>query len=313
MRGRDEGPERADVAEASEALAAEDVALGRLERRLVRQISRTNKAWKLIEPDDRVMVAISGGKDSWSLLHLLRAYRRRLPFDFSIVAVNLDQGQPGFRPEVLREHLERHGFEYHLVHQDTYSVVKANVPAGKAYCSLCSRLRRGILYDVATKLGATKIALGHHRDDVVETLMLNLLYAGQLKAMPCRLRSDDGRNTIIRPLAFCAEVDVGEYAARRRFPILPCDLCGSQDNLKRKRVKALLAEMAAEDPRIPANVMAALSNIKPSHLYDPELATGGRAGPVRVEDATGRDGGSAEAVSSPPQQLIALGRLAPRR
>ncbi len=247
-------------------------AVGRLERKLLKQISRTNRAWSLIEPGDRVMVAISGGKDSWALLHLLRAYRPRLPFDFSIVAVNLDQGQPGFRPEVLRDHLEAHGFDYRLVAKDTYSVVKANVPEGKAYCSLCSRLRRGILYDVAAQLGATKIALGHHRDDVVETLLLNLLYAGQLKAMPCRLVSDDGRNTIIRPLAHCAEADVAEYAQLRRFPILPCDLCGSQDNLKRKRIKALLADLGAEDARIPANLMAALGNVKPSHLYDPGLA-----------------------------------------
>jgi len=251
---------------------APDAEVERLERRLLKQVSRTNRAWTLIEPDDHVMVAISGGKDSWALLHLLRAYRKRLPFEFSIVAVNLDQAQPGFRPEVLREHLDAHGFDHRLVREDTYSVVKANVPEGKAYCSLCSRLRRGILYDVAVDLGATKIALGHHRDDVIETLLLNIFYAGQLKAMPCKLRSDDGRNTVIRPLAHCAEVDIARYAELRRFPILPCDLCGSQDNLKRKRVKGWLAQLSADDPRIPANLMAALGNVKPSHLYDPSLA-----------------------------------------
>lgn len=243
----------------------------RLQRKLLRQIGRLNKAFDLIEAGDRIMVAVSGGKDSWSLLHLLRHYRRIVPFDFELVAVNLDQGQPGFPIEVMRGHLQAEGFEHRLVYQDTYQVVVEQVPEGKAYCSLCSRLRRGILYDVAEELGATKIALGHHRDDVIETALLNLFYAGQLKAMPPRLTSDDGRNVIIRPLAYCAEADIAEYAEEERFPIIPCDLCGSQDGLKRKEIKRLLATLERDNPQVRKNLMAALGNIKPSHLYDKAL------------------------------------------
>lgn len=242
-----------------------------LERRLLRQLSRLNRRFSLIEADDRVMVAISGGKDSWALLHLLRAYERMLPFSFEIVAVNLDQGHPGFPVETLRAHLEAEGFRYRLVHQDTHAVVKANTPAGKAYCSLCSRLRRGILYDVAEELRATKVALGHHRDDVVETLMLNLFYAGQLKAMPAKLRSDDGRNVIVRPLASCAEAEIAEYAALSAFPIVPCDLCGSQPQLKRAQMKALLTELERDNPLLRKNLLAAVGNVKPSHLWDEAL------------------------------------------
>lgn len=245
--------------------------LQRLEKRLLRQISKLNRRFDLIEAGDKVMVAISGGKDSWGLLALLRAYRRMLPFDFEMVAVNLDQGQPGFEVERLRSYLDAEGYAHHLVMKDTYSVVKAEVPAGKAYCSLCSRLRRGILYDVAESIGATKIALGHHRDDVLETLMLNLVFAGQLKSMPCKLHSDDGRNTIIRPLANCEEASLARYAELRDFPILPCDLCGSQDGLKRKQAKSWLEELERMAPGARASMMAALGNVKPTHLYDPDL------------------------------------------
>ena len=276
--------------------------VSKLERKLLRAVGRANKDFGLVEPGDRIMVAISGGKDSWTMLHLLRAYLKVVPFDFSIVAVNLDQAQPGFDASLLREHLESHGFDYKLIREDTYSVVKANVPAGKAYCSLCSRLRRGILYDTAVAMGCSKIALGHHRDDVVETAMLNLLYAGQLKAMPARLRSDDGRNVIVRPLVYCRETDIAEYAKLRAFPILPCDLCGSQDGLKRKRVKALLAELSREDERIPANVFAALGNVKPSHLYDPALPGGPvRPGGSRTEPGA-TDGAGPELI--PLQALL---------
>jgi tRNA 2-thiocytidine biosynthesis protein TtcA len=254
-----------------------------LERKLLRKISRLNRAYALVEPGDRIMVALSGGKDSWSLLHLLRAYRRVVPFDYELVAVNLDQGQPGFEVDRLRTWLDAHDYAHHLVYQDTYRVVVSEVPEGKAYCSLCSRLRRGILYDVGEELGATKIALGHHRDDVIETALLNLLYAGQLKAMPPRLESDDGRNTIIRPLAYCAERDIAEFAVGVGFPILPCDLCGSQDGLKRKRIKRLLDELERENPRVRANLMAALGNVKPSHLYDRRLA-GAPGGPTEATD-----------------------------
>jgi tRNA 2-thiocytidine biosynthesis protein TtcA len=243
----------------------------KLERRLLRSISQLNREFALIEPDDHIMVAISGGKDSWALLHLLRAYERMLPFAFTMVAVNLDQGHPGFPVEVLRAHLEAEGFGYRLVARDTHTVVKHNTRAGKAYCSLCSRLRRGILYDVAVELGATKIALGHHRDDVIETLLLNAMYAGQLKAMPAKLHSDDGRNTIIRPLASAAEADIARYAALREFPIVPCDLCGSQPNLKRQEVKRLLATLEQDNPLVRKNLLAAIANVKPSHLWDPAL------------------------------------------
>ncbi len=245
--------------------------LAKLERRLLRQLSQLNRQFDLIEAGDRIMVAISGGKDSWALLHLLRAYERMLPFSYELVAVNLDQGHPGFPVEVLRTHLEAEGFAYRLVAKDTHTVVKQNTAEGKAFCSLCSRLRRGILYDVAVELKATKIALGHHRDDVIETLLLNAMYAGQLKAMPAKLRSDDGRNVIIRPLGSCSEADIARYAALREFPIVPCDLCGSQPNLKRQEVKRLLASLEQDNPLVRKNLLAAIGNVKPTHLWDAKL------------------------------------------
>lgn len=243
----------------------------RLEKNLLREVGRAVKDFRLIEPGDRVMVGVSGGKDSYSMLQLLRRLQERAPISFSLVAVNLDQGQPGFEGHLLEGWLRDNGYEYRMIKRDTYSVVLDKIPQGKTYCSLCSRLRRGILYDVAVELGATKIALGHHRDDVIETLMLNLLYAGQIKAMPPRLRSDDGRNTVIRPLAYCAEEEIAAYAAEQGFPILPCDLCGSQENLQRKRIKRLLAELHAENPNVKGNLFAALGNVRPSHLLDAKL------------------------------------------
>ena len=258
----------------------------KLEQRLLRQMSRLNRRFDLIEPGDKIMVAISGGKDSWAMLHLLRAYERMLPFSYELVAVNLDQGHPGFPVETLREHLDAHGFAHRLVARDTHTVVKANTKPGKAFCSLCSRLRRGILYEVAVELGATKIALGHHRDDVIETLLLNLFYAGQLKAMPAKLRSDDGRNVIIRPLASCAEAEIAAYAAARAFPIVPCDLCGSQPQLKRAQVKGLLAQLEQQNPLLRKNLLAAVGNVKPSHLWDEALfAEDGARGPDPYLDA----------------------------
>jgi len=245
--------------------------VSRLQQSLLRKISRANRRFGMIAPGDRVMVAISGGKDSWGLLHLLRAYRSLVPFDFTMVAVNLDQGHPGFPVTVLRDYLEREGHEYRIVQKDTYSVVKREVPAGKAYCSLCSRLRRGILYDTAVELGATKIALGHHRDDLIETLLLNQLYAGQLKAMAPVLRSDDGRNTIVRPLILCEERELAAFAAEQGFPIVPCDLCGSQDHLKRVEVRRLLTQLEQSNPQVRQNLLAAAGNIKPSHLLDPRV------------------------------------------
>jgi tRNA 2-thiocytidine biosynthesis protein TtcA len=242
-----------------------------LERRLLSQVARASHEYRLIEPNDRILVAVSGGKDSMTLLHLLRAIKKRAPFDFSLVAVNLDQGHPGFPERVLPDYFEREGYEYRILKEDTYSVVKEKVPAGKAYCSLCSRLRRGILYTAARGLSATKIALGHHRDDSIETLLLNLFYSGQIKAMPPRLHADDGHNVVIRPLALCAERDIAAFAAKMQFPIVPCDLCGSQDNLKRQQVKRLIAELERDNPQVRGNLFAALGNVRPSHLLDKKL------------------------------------------
>lgn len=243
----------------------------RLERKLTRQLGRASRDYKLLEPGDRVMACISGGKDSYTMLHLLRQIARKVPFALEIIAVNLDQGQPGFPVETLRGWLEDQGYDYRIVYRDTYSIVKEKIPEGKTTCSLCSRLRRGILYNVAQELGCTKIALGHHRDDVIETLMLNLLYSGQLKAMPPRLRSDDGRNVVIRPLVYCREEEIEAFSQEQAFPILPCDLCGSQENLKRKQVKRMLTALEAQNDKIKGNLFAALGNVRPSHLLDQDL------------------------------------------
>jgi tRNA 2-thiocytidine biosynthesis protein TtcA len=243
----------------------------RLEKKLLSAMAKASSDFRLLEPGDRVMVAVSGGKDSHAMLYLLRELQRKAPFSFSLFALNVDQGHPGFPSELLPEFLTRENYEHVIVKEDTYSVVTEKVPEGKTFCSLCSRLRRGILYTQAQKLGATKIALGHHRDDVIETLMLNLLYAGQLKAMPARLRSDDGRNVVIRPLVYCSEVELAELAELKKFPIIPCDLCGSQENLKRKQVKQLLTTLNDQNPTVRANVFAALGNVRPSHLFDVEL------------------------------------------
>lgn len=245
--------------------------MSRLEKRLLNQVGRASRDFDLLRPGDRIMACLSGGKDSYVMLHLLERIRRRVPFEFSIIAVNLDQGQPGFDQAVIADWCEANGFEYKMLRQDTYSVVLDKVPAGKTYCSLCSRLRRGILYDAAVDLGATKIALGHHRDDVIETLMLNMLYAGQIKAIAPWLRSDDGRNVVIRPLLYCHEEDIAAFAAQRAFPILPCDLCGSQGGLYRQRVKRLLAQLQEENPNVKGNLMTALTNVRPTHLMDPSL------------------------------------------
>ncbi len=243
----------------------------RLEKRLLRQLGRASQDYGLIEPDDRILVGISGGKDSWALLHLLRQVQRRVPFDFSMVAVNLDQGHPGFPAHVIEDHLIAEGFEYRMLHQDTYRIVLDKIAPGKTQCSLCSRLRRGILYNAAVDLGCTKIALGHHRDDAIETLLLNVLYSGRIKAMPPRLTSDDGRNVVIRPLISCDEEEISAYARLKKLPIVPCDLCGSQPNLQRQQVKRLIAELAAKNPKVKGNLFASLSRVVPTHLLDREL------------------------------------------
>lgn len=243
-----------------------------IERLLLRDVGRAIGDFDLIADGDRIMVAVSGGKDSYSLLVLLRALQRKAPVRFDLVAVHLDQGHPGYDGSALRRWLDVEQFDHHIVTEDTYSVVTEKIPEGKTYCSLCSRLRRGILYSAATELGCNKIALGHHRDDAIETLLLNLFFAGKLAAMPARLVSDNGAHVVIRPLIYCAESDLQRLAAERDFPILPCNLCGSQSEAQRKQMKALLARLEADNPTVRQSMLAALGNVNPSHLLDRELA-----------------------------------------
>lgn len=243
----------------------------KLTKRLARETTRALSDYNMIEPGDRVMVCLSGGKDSYSLLDILMALRKRAPFEFDIIAVNLDQKQPGFPADVLPNYLSSLGVPFHIETQDTYSIVTRVIPEGKTMCSLCSRLRRGILYRVADELGATKIALGHHRDDILGTFFLNLFYGGKLKGMPPKLVSDDGRHTVIRPLAYVPERDLIAYAALKQFPIIPCNLCGSQENLKRKEVTRMVQEWDRKYPNRSWNVFNALSRVVPSHLMDREL------------------------------------------
>lgn len=228
------------------------------------------------------MVCMSGGKDSYALLHLLERARRRAPVRFQLVAVHLDQGHPGYDGRPLQRWLHDRGFEHHILREDTHAIVTARVPEGKTYCSLCSRLRRGILYNAAEELGCNKIALGHHRDDAVETLLLNMMFAGSLGAMPPKLVTKDGRNIVIRPLLYCSEARIAELARVLRFPILPCDLCGSQDNLWRQRIKRMLTDLEAEAPNVRDSMLAAMAHVRPSHLLDPSL--GGARGEVSGDE-----------------------------
>jgi tRNA 2-thiocytidine biosynthesis protein TtcA len=242
----------------------------KLEKKLCRLVGQAIGDFGMIEAGDKVMVCLSGGKDSYTMLDILMKLRERAPIDFEIVAVNLDQKQPNFPAETLPNYLRNLGIPFHIEEQDTYSIVKRVIPEGKTTCGLCSRLRRGILYRVADELGATKIALGHHRDDILETLMLNMFYAGKLKGMPPKLRSDDGKHIVIRPLAYVPEKLLERYAADMNFPIIPCDLCGSQPNLQRQVMKEMLRDWEKKHPGRVENLFRSMHHIVPSHLMDGE-------------------------------------------
>jgi tRNA 2-thiocytidine biosynthesis protein TtcA len=262
-----------------------------LERALMRDVGRAVGEFDLIQEGDRILVAMSGGKDSYGLAVLLRMLQQRAPVRFDLLAVHLDQGHPGYDGEPLVRWLEQESFPYRVLHEDTFSIVTAKIPEGKTYCSLCSRLRRGILYRAATELGCNKIALGHHRDDVLETVLLNLFFGGKLASMPARLVSDDGKHVVIRPLIYCAEDRLAAFAEKQAFPILPCNLCGSQSEAQRKQMKRLLADLETKHPTLRQTMLAALGNVNPSHLLDRRLTN------------------PAAAASEPPERLIALTSL----
>ena len=265
----------------------QDYEAGKLAKRLRHQVGQAIADFNMIEDGDRVMVCLSGGKDSYTLLDILLKLQAKAPVRFELSAVHLDQKQPGYDPDVLPAYLRGLGVPFEIIEQDTYSVVKRVIPEGRTMCSLCSRLRRGSLYSHAAERGYTKIALGHHRDDIVETLFLNLFHQATLKAMPPKLRSDDGRNVLIRPLAYCAEDDIAGYAQQQAYPIMPCNLCGSQENMQRKAVKAMLAEWEKKFPGRIENIFRAIGNVAPSQLADRNLfdfaALGADAGHPRAD------------------------------
>ncbi len=275
----------------------------KLEKRLCREVGRAIVDFNMIEEGDRVMVCLSGGKDSYGLLDILMKLQARAPVNFELIAVNLDQKQPGFPAHILPEYLGKLGIKFHIETQDTYSIVKKNIPEGKTMCSLCSRLRRGILYRVAKELGATKIALGHHRDDMLQTLFLNMFFGGKLKGMPAKLVSDNGEFMVIRPLAYVPEKDLIRWAEHRQFPIIPCTLCGSQENLQRKQIGNLLRDWDRQFPGRLENMLTALQNVVPSHLMDRKLF------PFETIEATGlADEDGDKAFDEEPVATPAAGR-----
>ncbi len=271
-------------------------------------ISATGKAigdYNMIEDGDTVLVCMSGGKDSHAMLMLLLALQERAPIDFKLIAMNLDQKQPGFPADILPAYLEKLGVEYRIVEADTYSIVKEKIPEGKTTCSLCSRLRRGVIYRTAKELGANKIALGHHRDDIVETLFLNLFFGAKMKAMPPKLATNDRQNIVIRPLAYCAEKDIAAYARQMGFPIIPCDLCGSQENLQRQKVKEMLHAWELEQPGRVNNIFRAIGNVEPSHLADTNLYDFKNLSQASTEDEDPLFGDIAE--KEKPEGALSLG------
>lgn len=271
-------------------------------------ISATGKAigdYNMIEDGDTVLVCMSGGKDSHAMLMLLLALQERAPIDFKLIAMNLDQKQPGFPADILPAYLEKLGVEYRIVEADTYSIVKEKIPEGKTTCSLCSRLRRGVIYRTAKELGANKIALGHHRDDIVETLFLNLFFGAKMKAMPPKLATNDKQNIVIRPLAYCSEKDIAAYARQMGFPIIPCDLCGSQENLQRQKVKEMLHAWELEQPGRVNNIFRAIGNVEPSHLADTDLYDFKNLSQASTEDEDPLFGDIAE--KEKPEGALSLG------
>jgi tRNA 2-thiocytidine biosynthesis protein TtcA len=290
------------------ARQAEKVAYenNKLHKRLCRLVGQAIGDFNMIEDGDKVMVCLSGGKDSYALLDILLTLRERAPIHFDIVAVNLDQKQPGFPAEILPNYLRSIDVPFHIETQDTYSIVKRLIPEGKTTCSLCSRLRRGILYRVAGELGATKIALGHHRDDIIETFFLNMFFGSKLKAMPPKLQSDDGKHIVIRPMAYVREVDTERYAELRQFPIIPCDLCGSQENLQRKQIKAMMRDWEKKYPGRVENIFSSLNTVVPSHLMDRSLFEFGDLRATGIADKNGDIAFDDEPCVSPETPIIKL-------
>jgi tRNA 2-thiocytidine biosynthesis protein TtcA len=243
----------------------------RVEKKLLSYTGKAIADFNMIEHGDRVMLCLSGGKDSFTMLSLLKKLQQRAKVKFDLFVFTLDQAQPGWDDSKLRAYLDQMEVPYEILNRDTYSIVKEKIPEGKTYCSLCSRMRRGIIYNYAAEHGYNKIALGHHRDDLIQTLLMSILYNGQIKSMPPKLLTDDKRNVLIRPLAYCQEADIIQYAAHKQYPIIPCNLCGSQQNLVRVKIKRLIKELAADNPKIPSNILHAISDVKPSQLMDSSL------------------------------------------